>query len=160
MNISVRKSAVSDEKDVIINSEKKSDISISGYAAIGGLVLLCVGALIYLFIRDKKISSKINGHEENNRNNKREKKESEKITVKENLLSELKLCLHRNEADKFLRTAEKIADLIDSREKRNSEIYQIKEKINLCRYGGASLSSDEMKVMAGTLEKEFSGSGK
>ena len=160
VSIIVRDGAVADQEDVVISSEEESGIPLSGYLAIGGLVLLCIGALIYLFIRDKKISFKINGHEENNGNNKRGKNESEKVTVKENPLSELKLCLHRNDTDRFLRTAEKIADIIDSQGKRNSEIYQIKEKINLCRYGGAPLSSDEMKVMAGTLEKEFSGSGK
>jgi hypothetical protein len=159
VNIRVRESAAPEEEDAVINREKNSGIPLSGFVSIFGLVLLCLGALIYLFIRDKKISSKINGHGEKNKINKQGEKRSGNSTGKENLFAELKLFMQRNDADKFLRTAEKITDFIDTQGKSGSDISQIKEKINFCRYGGAPLSSDEMKLIAESLEKKFRGSG-
>ena len=153
VNIIVRGNAVHDEEGVIKTGDKNSSIPLSGYLLLGGLVIFCLVAGMYLFIRDKRVASVINGNGEKHKSSKKNKQESGNISKKDNYIADLKLSMKEDDADKFLRIAEKITGFIDSGEGTDRETALVKEKIHLCRYGGAPLSSDEMQSIVEVLEK-------
>ena len=93
------------------------------------------------------------------KSSKKNKQESGNISKKDNYIADLKLSMKEDDADKFLRIAEKITGFIDSGEGTDRETALVKEKIHLCRYGGAPLSSDEMQSIVEVLEKGLTGSG-
>ncbi len=149
----VKGSAATGSDDIKISKNENSDSMDFNYIFISLAALSGIVSIGFLLIRDRKVYQRINVENGKVENDNAVYVKADDDTEKsfENLRSSMK----SDNKEEFLRNAVKIIDSPLAQSKNTKELGLVKEKVDLCRYAGAPLLSDDMEYIFSIIQKEL-----
>lgn len=149
----VKGSASTYTEDIKVSKNEDSNSSGLIYIFITVAGVLGIAGIGFLLIRDRRIYQSINGADNKTGNdNTVFKKSDDEI---EKVFEEMRKSMDSNNIEEFLRNAVKIIESSLVQDENIKELGLVKEKVDLCRYAGAPLSSDDMVHIFNVIKEEL-----